>query len=60
MIVVLAIEVTIRRFDLALFHSFSFAMMALFAGPCVAIQHEDFVGNVALEGMTSNEFKERV
>mmetsp|Transcript_22893 Transcript_22893/g.39169 ORF Transcript_22893/g.39169 Transcript_22893/m.39169 type:complete len:184 (-) Transcript_22893:370-921(-) len=29
-------------------------------GPCVAIQHEDFVGNVALEGMNSNEFNERV
>ena len=29
-------------------------------GPCVSIQHEDFVGNVALEGMNSNEFRERV
>mmetsp|Transcript_37768 Transcript_37768/g.80688 ORF Transcript_37768/g.80688 Transcript_37768/m.80688 type:complete len:184 (-) Transcript_37768:380-931(-) len=29
-------------------------------GPCVAISHEDFVGNVALEGMNSNEFQERV
>lgn len=28
--------------------------------PCVAIQHEDFVGNVALEGMNGNEFTERV
>ena len=28
--------------------------------PCVAIQHEDFIGNVALEGMTGNEFIERV
>mmetsp|Transcript_35973 Transcript_35973/g.86837 ORF Transcript_35973/g.86837 Transcript_35973/m.86837 type:complete len:191 (-) Transcript_35973:204-776(-) len=29
-------------------------------GPCVAILHEDFEGNVALEGMNSNEFRERV
>ncbi|KAL3766692.1 hypothetical protein ACHAW5_006950 [Stephanodiscus triporus] len=29
-------------------------------GPCVAILHEDFEGNVALEGMNSNEFLERV
>ncbi|KAL7537289.1 hypothetical protein ACHAWF_005717 [Thalassiosira exigua] len=29
-------------------------------GPCVAILHEDFVGRVALEGMNSNEFRERV
>ncbi|KAL7544088.1 hypothetical protein ACHAXR_013538 [Thalassiosira sp. AJA248-18] len=29
-------------------------------GPCVAILHEDFDGNVALEGMNSNEFRERV
>ena len=29
-------------------------------GPCVAILHEDFDGNVALEGMSGNEFKERV
>ena len=29
-------------------------------GPCVAVLHEDFVGNVALEGMDSNEFRERV
>jgi hypothetical protein len=28
--------------------------------PCVAIQHEDFEGNVALEGMTGNEFTERL
>ena len=28
-------------------------------GPCVAILHDDFDGPVALEGMTSNEFKER-
>ncbi len=25
-------------------------------GPCVAIEHEDFVGTVALEGMTADEF----
>lgn len=29
-------------------------------GPCVAISHEDFDGNVALEGMNSNEFQQRV
>jgi hypothetical protein len=29
-------------------------------GPCVAILHEDFDGNVALDGMSGNEFKERV
>lgn len=28
--------------------------------PCVAVQHEDFEGNVALEGMNDNEFSERV
>ena len=28
--------------------------------PCVAIQHEDYDGNVALEGMNGNEFTERV
>jgi hypothetical protein len=28
--------------------------------PCVAIQHEDFIGNVALEGMTGNESTERM
>lgn len=30
------------------------------AGPCVAILHDEFDGNVALEGMNSNEFTERV
>ncbi|KAL3807746.1 hypothetical protein ACHAXA_008380 [Cyclostephanos tholiformis] len=29
-------------------------------GPCVAILHNDFFGNVALEGMNSNELLERV
>lgn len=29
-------------------------------GPCVAVLHDDFYGNVALEGMNSNEFRERV
>lgn len=29
-------------------------------GPCVAISHEDFVGNVALEGMNSGEMQARV
>jgi len=29
-------------------------------GPCVAVLHEDFYGNVALEGMNGNEFRERV
>lgn len=29
-------------------------------GPCVAILHEEFDGNVALEGMNSKEFTERV
>lgn len=29
-------------------------------GPCVAILHEDFDGNVALDGMGSAEFRERV
>ena len=28
--------------------------------PCVAVEHEDFEGTVALEGMTENEFNERV
>lgn len=28
--------------------------------PCVAIEHEDFVGSVALEGMTDREFMDRV
>ncbi len=29
-------------------------------GPCVAVLHEDFDGSVALEGMSHNEFNERV
>jgi len=29
-------------------------------GPCVGIEHEDYYGTVALEGMKSNEFKDRV
>lgn len=29
-------------------------------GPCIAILHEEFDGNVALEGMNSKEFTERV
>lgn len=29
-------------------------------GPCVGIMHEDFDGNVALDGMNSNEFQQRV
>lgn len=29
-------------------------------GPCVGIQHDDFDGNVGLEGMNSNELRERV
>jgi len=29
-------------------------------GPCVGILHSDFDGNVALEGMNSSEFRERV
>jgi NADH:ubiquinone oxidoreductase subunit E len=28
--------------------------------PCVAIEHDDFIGNVALEGMTESEFSDRV
>ena len=28
--------------------------------PCVAVEHDDFEGTVALEGMTGNEFNERV
>lgn len=28
--------------------------------PCVAVEHDDFVGTVALEGMTANEFSARV
>ena len=28
--------------------------------PCVAVEHEDFVGSVALEGMTDREFMDRV
>jgi hypothetical protein len=29
-------------------------------GPCVGVLHEEFDGNVALEGMNGNEFRERV
>lgn len=29
-------------------------------GPCVGIEHEDYYGTVALEGMKPNEFKDRV
>eukprot|EP00804_Cyclotella_cryptica_P025436 CCRYP_017209-RA/>CCRYP_017209-RA protein AED:0.13 eAED:0.13 QI:166/1/1/1/0.5/0.33/3/794/165 len=29
-------------------------------GPCVAVLHDDFYGNVALEGMDGVEFRERV
>ena len=28
--------------------------------PCVAVEHDDFEGTVALEGMTANEFSDRV
>lgn len=28
--------------------------------PCVGIEHDDFFGHVALEGMTANEFNDRV
>ena len=28
--------------------------------PCIAIEHDDFVGSVALEGMTDREFSDRV
>jgi len=28
--------------------------------PCVAIEHDDFIGNVSLEGMTESEFSDRV
>lgn len=28
--------------------------------PCVAIQHDEFIGNVGLEGMTATELAERV
>ena len=28
--------------------------------PCVAVEHEDFGGSVALEGMTDGEFSDRV
>jgi hypothetical protein len=28
--------------------------------PCVAVEHEDFVGTVSLEGMTESEFTDRV
>ena len=28
--------------------------------PCVAVEHADFVGSVSLEGMTDNEFADRV
>jgi hypothetical protein len=30
------------------------------SAPCVAIEHEDFVGTVALEGMTDSEFPDRM
>ena len=29
-------------------------------GPCVAVEHDDFIGSVSLEGMTENEFSDRV
>ena len=29
-------------------------------GPCVGVEHEDYYGRVALEGMTSNEFRDQV
>ncbi len=29
-------------------------------GPCIGIEHEDYYGTVALEGMKPNEFKDRV
>lgn len=29
-------------------------------GPCVAVSHEDFMGNVALEGMNGGEMQESV
>lgn len=29
-------------------------------GPCVGIEHEDYYGTVALEGMKPNEFQDRV
>lgn len=29
-------------------------------GPVVAIQHDDFIGHVSIEGMTESEFSERV
>mmetsp|Transcript_21201 Transcript_21201/g.35086 ORF Transcript_21201/g.35086 Transcript_21201/m.35086 type:complete len:161 (-) Transcript_21201:1251-1733(-) len=28
--------------------------------PCVAVEHDDFMGTVALEGMTDNEFSTRI
>ncbi len=28
--------------------------------PCVAVEHDDFVGSVALDGMTDREFADRV
>lgn len=28
--------------------------------PCVAIQHEDYMGNIGLEGMTENELSLRL
>jgi hypothetical protein len=28
-------------------------------GPCIAIEHEDFVGSVSLEGMTDEEFSKK-
>lgn len=28
--------------------------------PCVAVEHDDFMGTVALEGMTENEFSKRI
>jgi hypothetical protein len=28
--------------------------------PCVAIEHEDYEGTVALQGMTESEFSDRV
>ena len=28
--------------------------------PCVAVEHEDFIGQVSIEGMTASEFSDRV
>ena len=53
---------TLFKEDLRLYISIFTKRIIVFpgTGPCVAVLHDDFDGNVALDGMTSKEFQERV